>query len=142
MVGLCKKPHPLKNKKNRTNRTDMIMNILARTFFTLMVTTVSLIPVASMAEGLGADEDSLGLNSVVNDAELDTYRGTFNNVTLLSSNLSASLQGNSASNNVSGANSISQGALSNVAGLTSVIQNSGNNVIIQQATTVNVNFLQ
>ncbi len=116
------------------------MKIIAKTFFTLMVTTVSLLPVASMAEDFGTDEESLSLASVVNDAELDTYRGTFNNITLLSSNLSASLQGNNASNNVSGANSISEGALSNVAGLTSVIQNSGNNVIIQQATTVNVNF--
>jgi hypothetical protein len=118
------------------------MKTLAKTFFTLMVTTASMLPAASMAESLDVESDSLGFSSVVNDAELDTYRGTFNNVTLLSSNLSANLQGNSSSNNVSGANSISEGALSNVAGLTSVIQNSGNNVIIQQATTVNVNFQQ
>ncbi|MFO0389530.1 MAG: hypothetical protein ACK502_07425 [Alphaproteobacteria bacterium] len=119
------------------------MKNFAKTFFTLMVTTASMLPVTSMAETLATGEDeSLSFSVAVNDAELDTYRGTFNNVTLLSSNLSANLQGNSSSNNVSGANSISEGALNNVAGLTSVIQNSGNNVIIQQATTVNVNFLQ
>ena len=119
------------------------MKSLAKTFFTLMVTTVSLIPAASFADSIGTENaDALGFSSVVEDTELDTYRGTFSNITLLSSNLSASLQGNTSSNNVSGNNSIGQGALNNVAGLTSVIQNSGNNVIIQQATTVNVNFVQ
>jgi hypothetical protein len=45
---------------------------------------------------------------------------------------------NSASHVVTGSNVISEGALSGAAGLPMVIQNSGNNVLIQNATIVNV----
>ena len=45
---------------------------------------------------------------------------------------------NSASNVVTGTNVISEGAFSNSVGLPTVIQNSGNNVLIQNATIVNV----
>ena len=45
---------------------------------------------------------------------------------------------NSASNLATGTNVISEGAFSNSVGLPTVIQNSGNNVLIQNATIVNV----
>lgn len=45
---------------------------------------------------------------------------------------------NSASNIATGTNIISEGAFSNSVGLPTVIQNSGNNVLIQNATIVNV----
>ena len=45
---------------------------------------------------------------------------------------------NSASNITTGTNVISEGAFSNSVGLPTVIQNSGNNVLIQNATIVNV----
>ena len=45
---------------------------------------------------------------------------------------------NSASNIATGTNVISEGAFSNSVGLPTVIQNSGNNVLIQNATIVNV----
>ena len=45
---------------------------------------------------------------------------------------------NSASNTATGTNVISEGAFSNSVGLPTVIQNSGNNVLIQNATIVNV----
>jgi hypothetical protein len=45
---------------------------------------------------------------------------------------------NSATNVVTGGNVISEGALAGAAGLPTVIQNSGNNVLIQNATIVNV----
>jgi hypothetical protein len=45
---------------------------------------------------------------------------------------------NSASNLTTGTNVISEGAFSNSAGMSTVIQNSGNNVLIQNATIVNV----
>ena len=47
---------------------------------------------------------------------------------------------NSSGNLINGDNVLSDHALSNVNGITSVIQNSGNNVIIQNSTIVNVNF--
>ena len=46
--------------------------------------------------------------------------------------------GNSATDVVTGGNVITEGALAGAAGLPTVIQNSGNNVLIQNATIVNV----
>jgi hypothetical protein len=52
--------------------------------------------------------------------------------------LSGTVGGNSAINVVTGANNITAGAFSNASGLPMVIQNSGANVLIQNATIVNV----
>ena len=52
--------------------------------------------------------------------------------------LSGTVGGNSAVNVVTGANNITDGAFSNASGLPMVIQNSGANVLIQNATIVNV----
>jgi hypothetical protein len=62
-----------------------------------------------------------GGTDVVNDARL---RGV--------------VTGNSASDLVTGSNFISDGAFSGASGLPIVIQNSGNNVLIQNSTIVNV----
>ena len=48
--------------------------------------------------------------------------------------------GNTASHVVAGDNRIDGGAFANAAGLTTVIQNSGSNVLIQNGTAVNVRF--
>lgn len=47
---------------------------------------------------------------------------------------------NAAINTFSGSNIVSDGSFSNAAGLPTVIQNSGNNVLIQNATILNVQF--
>ncbi len=47
---------------------------------------------------------------------------------------------NAAVNTFSGSNIVSEGSFSNAAGLPTVIQNSGNNVLIQNATILNVQF--
>ena len=47
---------------------------------------------------------------------------------------------NAAINTLSGSNIVSDGAFSNASGLPTVIQNSGNNVLIQNATILNVQF--
>ncbi|MCA3235827.1 MAG: hypothetical protein INH06_26555, partial [Cupriavidus sp.] len=47
---------------------------------------------------------------------------------------------NAAINTFSGNNIVSEGSFSNAAGLPTVIQNSGNNVLIQNATILNVQF--
>ncbi|RFA31120.1 hypothetical protein CAI21_00180 [Alkalilimnicola ehrlichii] len=51
----------------------------------------------------------------------------------------ANLTDNSAIGTLSGDNSIASGALHGAAGLVTVIQNSGNNVVIQDSTVLNVN---
>jgi hypothetical protein len=52
--------------------------------------------------------------------------------------LKGTVADNSATNVATGTNTISDGAFSGSAGLSTVIQNSGNNVLIQNATIVNV----
>ena len=47
---------------------------------------------------------------------------------------------NSASGTVSGGNIIDEGAFSGSSGLSTIIQNSGNNVLIQSATILSVNI--
>ncbi|RZT10938.1 hypothetical protein SAMN05216319_0594 [Duganella sp. CF402] len=52
--------------------------------------------------------------------------------------LNGAVTGNTTSNVVSGANTISNGAFSNASGLPVAIQNSGSNVLIQNATIINI----
>ncbi|MFJ5383455.1 hypothetical protein ACIPID_17440 [Cupriavidus sp. CER94] len=47
---------------------------------------------------------------------------------------------NAAINTFSGSNIVSEGSFSNASGLPTVIQNTGNNVLIQNATILNVQF--
>ena len=76
--------------------------------------------------------------SDVSDAELDETRGTFSPDMLNKNVLDAISNGNSSVNTVSGANTVSAEAFSNTSGLVNLIQNSGNNVIIQSSTIVNL----
>lgn len=71
--------------------------------------------------------------------QLNVYRGGFD----LDKNdmrLSGVVTNNSAVNVMTGSNYIADGAFSNASGLPMVIQNSGSNVLIQNATIVNVQF--
>jgi hypothetical protein len=54
--------------------------------------------------------------------------------------LSGTVTDNSAVNVVTGNNVINGGSFANSSGLPTVIQNSGSNVLIQNATIVNVQF--
>jgi len=53
-------------------------------------------------------------------------------------NLDANLSKNKALDNVTGNNYVGQNAFSNASGFGTVVQNSGNNVIIQNSTIVNL----
>ena len=72
--------------------------------------------------------------------ELDNARGLAGvDITILNDmNVRATLSGNQANNNVNGYNIIDHGSFAQASGITSVIQNSGNNVIIQDSTIVSV----
>jgi hypothetical protein len=52
--------------------------------------------------------------------------------------LDGAVSDNSAVNVLSGANSINSGSFSNASGLPVAIQNSGTNVLIQNATIINI----
>jgi len=88
-----------------------------------------------VASALGADLTDVA----VSDDELDAYRGEGIDVTTINTaDLDGTLNDNTAINSVNGGNTISHGAFTNAIGLTTSIQNSGNNVLIQNSTIVNV----
>lgn len=73
-------------------------------------------------------------------AQLDAQRGgtDIGPVTINTNMLNAKLFDNSAVDNVTGKNTITGGAFAGASGLPTVIQNSGNNVIIQNGTVLNL----
>lgn len=75
--------------------------------------------------------------------ELDNARGRggVDITTLNNMNVGATVSGNQAINNVNGYNIIDHGSFAQASGITSVIQNSGNNVIIQDSTIVSVTIV-
>ena len=81
--------------------------------------------------------------------QLDTQRGgadtkvnnTLTNITQTNT-LNGNVENNSATNVVSGNNAISGGAFQGTTGFPMVIQNSGSNVLIQNATILNVTVQQ
>ena len=78
-------------------------------------------------------------STAVSDEELDVYRGEGIDVGIINkAELDGTLDGNTAINSVTGQNVISNGAFANSSGLSTAIQNSGNNVLIQNSTIVNV----
>lgn len=72
----------------------------------------------------------------VSDTALDVRRG--GTETLNDMDLDGVVSGNHAANLVTGQNIVTDGSLSGNAGLATVVQNSGNNVLIQNATIVNI----
>lgn len=79
-----------------------------------------------------------GMGTAVALDNLDHYRGgtdVSNSILPL-----GAVKNNTAVDVMTGVNSISEGAFSNASGLPIVIQNSGNNVLIQNSTIVNVQF--
>ena len=87
------------------------------------------------------DEDAEFASSV-SDEELDENRGAFNPSVLNLSQLDAVSQGNTVNGGITGNNQIDTNAFSDTSGLVNVIQNSGNNNLIQSSTVVNINFVQ
>ncbi|KAB7624392.1 hypothetical protein [Alkalilimnicola sp. S0819] len=86
--------------------------------------------------------DGVALGQAVADSELNHSRGrtSLHRVELSEISESAVLSGNSAAGARTGANTVLRGAFAGMNGVNSVIQNSGNNVIIQDATIVNVHM--
>lgn len=70
---------------------------------------------------------------------LEAYRGGFENIKN-DMQLNGSVANNSNVNVVTGNNIVSDGSFANASGLPMLIQNSGSNVLIQNATIVNVQF--
>ena len=80
-----------------------------------------------------------GAVDTVDDAELDAARGGAGaSATLIDTRLAGQVSGNSANNVQTGWNVIDGGAFSNMTGIPIVVQNSGANVLIQNATVIHL----
>jgi len=77
------------------------------------------------------------LGGIVGEEALATARGG-SDLHVNQNNLDAILEDNVASNLTTGDNTITEGAFTNTMGIPMVIQNSGNNVIIQNSTILNL----
>ena len=105
-----------------------------------LLTCMLAISMQSQAEESALSALDAGLTATaVGDDELDVYRGEGIDVTTINkAELDGTLNDNTAINSVTGSNTISNGAFADATGLTTSIQNSGNNVLIQNSTIVNV----
>ena len=99
-------------------------------------TGASAATVTSVARGAASDGFADALNRVSPSllAELRGGTDTVNN----DMRLNGAVTGNTAINIGTGANTISSGSFSNASGLPIAIQNSGANVLIQNATIINI----
>lgn len=79
-----------------------------------------------------------GLGQRIEPAALQAFRGgdsVDNQV-----DIHGQVDGNSAQNTMSGGNTLGGGAFANASGISTVIQNTGSNVLIQNGMVVNVRF--
>jgi len=72
----------------------------------------------------------------VSDADLAQYRG--GHIETNTNNLDGQFYNNQAMANVTGSNFVTGSAFAGASGLSTIIQNSGNNVLIQNATILNL----
>lgn len=91
----------------------------------------------AVAQDAPAPQTSAAFGEPLQADRLERLRGGFDVVTN-DLQLGAAVTGNSALNVLTGNNSIAEGAFSNASGLPMVVQNTGNNVSIQNATIVNL----
>lgn len=113
---------------------------MKRSVYCVLVTCALLMPMQIQADEPEASAaDGFLAAAAVSDGELDGYRGEGIDVlTLNKAELDGTLNGNTAVDSVTGSNLISNGAFADASGLSTAIQNSGNNVLIQNSTIVNV----
>lgn len=83
-----------------------------------------------------------GFGHAVDADRLDGYRGGTQDLyqTVNDARLSGTVSDNAAVNVATGSNIVRDGSFANAAGIPTVIQNSGANVLIQNSTIVNVQF--
>jgi len=95
-------------------------------------------PAVAAGEAAAAGEDGFG--PAVADDALQALRGGEGRITVAVVDNQGTVDGNTASQVVAGDNRIEGGAFAQAAGLTTVIQNSGSNVLIQNGTAINLRF--
>ncbi len=91
----------------------------------------------AILRGVGDAGDPLTAD-VLGDADLANQRGGSETHIINQNNATGTVTGNVASQLNTGSNTISESAFSNTNGIPIVIQNSGNNVLIQNSTILNL----
>lgn len=92
------------------------------------------------AEAAAAEPEAMLGEVTMSDEQLDRLRGR---QTVFNSNdVDGQLYNNDAIANVTGSNFVTDGSFTNMSGFSTVIQNSGNNVLIQNATVLNLQIQQ
>ena len=105
-----------------------------------MVQTVLALSLGLVAAGANADDTAIaGFGTPITSASLQDLRGGFDNVKN-DLQLSGTVADNLARNVVTGNNTIADGSFANASGFPIVIQNSGANVLIQNATIINIQY--
>jgi len=95
------------------------------------------VPVLAVPETVATSAGAFGV--ALPSDQLDAQRGGTDTVDN-TMQLDGGVHGNVANHVVTGANSIDSGSFANMAGIPTVIQNSGANVLIQNATIINLQF--
>lgn len=104
----------------------------------LVVVIMGAAPMFALAKPLQAEAPQASFPGVpVAESALSQYRGA-RDITFNLQDTRGQLYNNDATHNYSGGNQVSDQAFSNLSGFSTVIQNSGNNVLIQNSTIVNV----
>lgn len=104
---------------------------------------LTLIATVIFSCGAVADElDMLASSEALNDDLMSQSRAKQYelNIDIMQANsdMYGEVAGNGAYNNTTGANIISEGSFSDSSGIFNIVQNTGNNVLIQNATVVNL----
>jgi hypothetical protein len=97
-------------------------------------------PFLKPSVGVAVSSEFFIADTAESDKELSKHRGTFAPEVLNSTVLEASSSQNVAVNSITGSNIVDNNAFTNSSGLVNLIQNSGNNVVIQSSTIVNLTF--
>jgi hypothetical protein len=101
-----------------------------------LIHVTSVLLLSGFAFPANAEQAFPMLGTAVPEQTLSENRGGYTQFN--TNNLNAELYNNQASYNITGTNSINSGTFANSSGFATVIQNSGNNVIIQNATILNL----
>ena len=105
-----------------------------------LASTTQSLPIVTATQAGGQPQSVDGFGVAVANEALERFRGG-DATTDQEVDIHGEVGGNSANRIVSGDNAISGGAFGNAAGITTVIQNSGSNVLIQNGMNVHVQFL-
>ena len=101
-------------------------------------------PTASLEEESILDLNAFEEGAVLSDAELNTHRAKENleidQITINDQDQDGDVTDNVAVGNTTGNNTISSDSFTNASGFTSTVQNTGNNVLIQHSTIINVSM--